>query len=81
MIAFLIAITLVGGGMVAAQDKKPPEKLVFRAKRGHAIFTHAAPIDRENLPREAMAAVRQGTAQIERRLPHLPPTPAARRSK
>jgi c(7)-type cytochrome triheme protein len=47
MIAFFLAVTLVGGGMVAAQDKKPPEKLVFRAKGGDAIFTHATHIDRE----------------------------------
>jgi hypothetical protein len=37
MIAFLLAVTLVGGAMVAAQDKKPPEKLVFRYKGGDAI--------------------------------------------
>ena len=44
----LIALTLVGGAMVAAQDKQPPEKLVFRYQGGEAIFTHAAHIDREN---------------------------------
>jgi c(7)-type cytochrome triheme protein len=47
VIAFFVAVTLVGGAMVAAQDKKPPEKLVFRYKGGEAIFTHAAHIDRE----------------------------------
>ena len=33
--------------MLAAQDKKPPEKLVFQYKGGEAVFTHAAHIDRE----------------------------------
>jgi c(7)-type cytochrome triheme protein len=33
--------------MVTAQDKKPPEKLVFQSKGGDAIFTHATHIDRE----------------------------------
>ena len=47
MIAFLLAVALLGGTNVAAQDKKPPEKLVFPAKGGDAIFTHAAHIDRE----------------------------------
>jgi c(7)-type cytochrome triheme protein len=43
----IIAITLVGGAMVTARDKTPPEKLVFQSKGGDAIFTHAAHIDRE----------------------------------
>jgi c(7)-type cytochrome triheme protein len=43
----IIAVTLVGGAMLAAQDKKPPEKLVFQYKGGEAIFTHAAHIERE----------------------------------
>ncbi|MGA3095823.1 MAG: c(7)-type cytochrome triheme domain-containing protein [Bryobacteraceae bacterium] len=46
-VAFLIAAALVGGAMAAAQDQKPPEKLVFPNKGGDAIFTHAAHIDRE----------------------------------
>jgi hypothetical protein len=28
MIAFLLAVTLISGAGLAAQDKKPPEKLV-----------------------------------------------------
>ena len=47
VIAFFLAVTLVGGAMVAAQDKKPPEKLVFQSKGGAVIFTHAAHISRE----------------------------------
>jgi len=43
----IIAVTLVGSVMAAAQDKKPPEKLVFPNKGGDAIFTHATHIDRE----------------------------------
>jgi len=46
-IAFLTAVTLVGGAVVAAQDKKPPEKLVLKAKGGDVVFTHATHIDRE----------------------------------
>ena len=45
-IALLMAVTLVGAAMVAAQDKKPPEKLVFQSKRGDVSFTHAAHISR-----------------------------------
>jgi c(7)-type cytochrome triheme protein len=41
-IAFLAAVMLL-----AAQDKKPPEKLVFPSKGGDAVFTHAAHISRE----------------------------------
>jgi c(7)-type cytochrome triheme protein len=47
MIAFLLAVALLGGANVAAQDKKPPEKLAFRYKGGEAIFTHATHINRE----------------------------------
>ena len=47
MIAFLLAVTLAGCASVAAQDKKPPERLVFRAKGGDAIFTHTTHINRE----------------------------------
>jgi len=46
-IAFLIAVALVGGAIAAAQEKTPPEKLVFQSKGGDAIFTHAAHIERE----------------------------------
>jgi c(7)-type cytochrome triheme protein len=45
--AFFIAVTLVGGAMTAAQDKRPPEKLVFQYEGGDAIFTHATHIGRE----------------------------------
>jgi c(7)-type cytochrome triheme protein len=46
VIAVFIAVTLVGGAMVAAQDKKPPEKLVFQTKGGDVIFTHSTHINR-----------------------------------
>lgn len=45
-IAFFIAIALVGSAMLAAPDQKPPEKLVFQAKGGDVVFTHAAHINR-----------------------------------
>ncbi len=41
VLVFVIAATL------AAQDKKPQEKLVFQYKGGEAVFTHAAHTDRE----------------------------------
>ena len=46
VIALIIAVTFVGGAMVAAQDKKSPEKLVFQTKSGDVIFTHATHINR-----------------------------------
>ena len=45
-IAFFIALTLLGA-MAAEGDKRPPEKLVFPAKGGDAIFTHATHVSRE----------------------------------
>lgn len=45
--AFFVAVALVGGALTAAQDKTPPEKLVFQSKGGDAVFTHAAHIGRE----------------------------------
>jgi c(7)-type cytochrome triheme protein len=45
-IAIFIALMLVGGATVAAQDKKPPEKLVFQTKGGDVIFPHWAHIKR-----------------------------------
>ena len=45
--ALLAAVMLVGGATVAAEDKKPPEKLVFPSKGGDAIFTHATHVSRE----------------------------------
>ena len=47
VIAVFIAVTLIGGAMVAAQGKKPSEKLVFQAKGGVVIFTHSTHINRE----------------------------------
>jgi c(7)-type cytochrome triheme protein len=46
-IALWIAAALTGGATVAAQDRKPPEKLVFPYKGGEAIFTHATHVSRE----------------------------------
>ena len=47
ILASIVAVTLVGSAMVAAQDKKPPEKLVFQSKRGDVVFAHATHVDRE----------------------------------
>jgi c(7)-type cytochrome triheme protein len=47
-IAFIVAAALVGGATVAAQDKQPPQTLVFRNKGGDVTFTHASHISREN---------------------------------
>jgi c(7)-type cytochrome triheme protein len=44
--AVFITVALFSGAMAAAQDKKPPEKLVFPTKSGNVIFTHSAHIDR-----------------------------------
>ena len=46
-IALFVAIALVGSATIAAQDKKPPEKLVLQNKGGDVTFTHAAHINRE----------------------------------
>ncbi len=46
-IALLAAVTLVGGAVAVAQDRKPPEKLVFQSKGGDVTFTHAAHVNRE----------------------------------
>ena len=46
-LALIVAVTLVGSAMAAAQEKKPPEKLVFQSKRSDVVFTHAAHISRE----------------------------------
>ena len=43
----VIAVTLVGSALVAAQESKPPEKLVFQSKRGDVLFAHAAHVARE----------------------------------
>src|ERR1017187_8738017 len=47
VIAFFIAVTLVGSATVAAWDEKPQERLVFQNKGGDVTFTHAAHINRE----------------------------------
>ena len=47
LIGSFIAVALVGGAMVAAEGKKPPETLVLRNKGGDVIFTHATHVDRE----------------------------------
>ena len=46
-LAAILAVILVGGVMAEAQDKKPPEKLVFQSKGGDVVFTHAAHAGRE----------------------------------
>lgn len=47
LIAFSIAISIIGGWAVVAQDKKPPAKLVFESKMGNVTFDHAAHVRRE----------------------------------
>ena len=47
VIAICMAVTLVGP-TAAAQDKKPPEKIVFPSKRGATTFLHAKHAEREN---------------------------------
>ena len=47
VIAFFIAVTLVGSATVAAWDEKPQERLVFQNKGGDVTFTHATHINRE----------------------------------
>lgn len=46
-IAFFVAAVLVCGATVAAQEKKPPAKLVFPSKAGEVVFDHAAHLKRE----------------------------------
>ncbi len=46
-IAFLIAVALACGAMVAAESKKPPVKLVFPSKAGDVAFEHAAHLKRQ----------------------------------
>jgi c(7)-type cytochrome triheme protein len=43
----VIALTLVGGAMLTAQDRTPPQRLVFQSKGGDVVFTHAAHVGRE----------------------------------
>ncbi len=46
--ALFAAVTLVGLATVAAQDKKPLEKIVFPNKQGAVTFLHARHIERES---------------------------------
>ncbi len=48
VIALFTAVALAGLATVAAQDKKPREKIVFPAKQGAVTFLHAKHIEREN---------------------------------
>ena len=48
LICFLATVTLVGLATVSAQDKKPPEKIVFPSRQGAVTFLHARHIEREN---------------------------------
>jgi len=48
VITLFMTVTLVGLATVAAQDKKPPEKIVFPSKQGATTFVHAAHLQREN---------------------------------
>jgi hypothetical protein len=48
VIALCFAVTLVGLATAAAQDKKPPEKIVFPSGRGATTFLHARHIERES---------------------------------
>jgi hypothetical protein len=48
VIAFLAAVMLFGVAIIAAQDKKPLEKIVFPSKQGATPFLHAKHIEREN---------------------------------
>jgi c(7)-type cytochrome triheme protein len=46
-IAFFMAVVLVRIATVAAEDKKPPVRLVFPSKAGEVVFDHAAHQKRE----------------------------------
>jgi len=43
-----IAICVLTGFVIQAQDKKPPEKLTFPTKMGTVTFDHAAHVKRAN---------------------------------
>jgi len=47
-IVLFAAVTFVGLAAVAAQEKQPPEKIVFPARQGAVTFLHARHIEREN---------------------------------
>ena len=47
-ISCLSVIFLLAGLIVLAQEKKAPDKLVFKAKPGNVTFDHAAHVKRAN---------------------------------
>lgn len=47
LITILVFIGLAGG-LILAQDKKAPDKLVFASKMGNVTFDHAAHVKRAN---------------------------------
>lgn len=47
-IALFAAVTILGLATVVAQDKKPPEKIVFPTKQGAVTFLHAKHIERQS---------------------------------
>jgi c(7)-type cytochrome triheme protein len=46
IISTLFAVIVLGALALVAQDKKPPEKMVFTTKNGNVTFQHAAHITR-----------------------------------
>jgi hypothetical protein len=48
VVAMLVNVALAGLATVAAQDKKPPERIVFPSKQA-TTFLHARHIERENV--------------------------------
>ena len=45
--ALFVVVTLAGGYMLVAEDKKAPPKITFKAKTGNVIYDHAAHAKRE----------------------------------
>ena len=48
LIALFVTVTVVGLVTVTAQDKNPPEKIVFPTKKGPVAFLHGKHIERES---------------------------------
>jgi hypothetical protein len=48
LIALFVSVTVAGLLTMAAQDKKPPEKIVIPSKQGATPFLHSKHIEREN---------------------------------
>jgi c(7)-type cytochrome triheme protein len=48
VIALFVTVTLAGFVTIAAQEKQPPEKIVFPSKQGATTFLHTKHIGREN---------------------------------